>query len=307
MMTETSYTTVCDSTDRPRWLAERRTGIGASEAAVLVGEHAWLDLARLVAIKRGLLEEPEGVERLEWGLRHERTIREAYASPRYAGRETRPAGQLIRSIAHPWALATLDAWTRHPTHSWIPLEEKAIEIWKADEWTYGPPPTYWWQCQMQALVTGAPCVSITALLGVHRLVWCDVDRDEAAIRRLAMRGPEVWSLVESGEDPPAPYDEQTFRALYPREEPGSVIELGEDALALDAEREDLAETIRRSCSRRDAIDDELRARMRRAERARLPSGVTYSLREQRRAAYTAPETTMRVLRRHAPKERKTKP
>ena len=304
-MTSTIHcTTVCDSSDREAWLAARRTGIGASEAAVLVGEHAWLDLARLVAVKRGLLDEPEGVERLEWGLRHERTIREAYASPRYSGRETRPAGQLLRSVAHPWALATLDAETRHPVHAWIPCELKALEIWKADEWTYGPPPTYWWQCQHQMLVTGAPCVSIVALLGVHRLVWCDVDRDEAAIRRLAMRGPEVWRLVESGEDPPAPYDAATFRALFPSPD-GSEIELGEDALALDAEREDLAETIRRSCARKNAIDDELRARMRRAERARLPNGVTYSLREQRRAAYTAPETTMRVLRRHAPKERKT--
>lgn len=297
------YTVVADSADREAWLAARRTGIGASEAAVLIGEHAWLDLARLVAVKRGLLDEPEGVERLEWGLRHERTIREAYSSPRYAGRETRPGGQLLRSVEHPWALATLDGWALHPTHRWIPWEAKALEVYRADEWADGPPPTYWWQCQQQMLVTGAPCVSIAALLGVHRLVWCDVERDDAAIRRLVLRGPEVWRLVESGEDPPAPYDAETFLALFPREEPGSVIELGEDEERLDAEREDLAATIRSAEKRKREIDDALRARIRRAERARLPSGVTYSLREQRRAAYTAPETTMRVLRRHAPKER----
>ena len=70
------------------------------------------------------------------------------------------------------------------------------------------------------------------------------------------------------------------------------------AHAQDIEREKISATATRAFA-------SIRARMRRAERARLPSGVTYSLREQRRAAYTAPETTMRVLRRHAPKERKT--
>lgn len=297
-----SYEVVCDSADREAWLAARRTGIGASEAAVLVGEHAWLDVARLVASKRGLLDEPEGIERLEWGLRHERTIREAYSEPRYAGRETRPAGQLLRSTEHPWALATLDAETRHPVHGWIPLEEKAIEVYRSEEWADGPPPTYWWQCQQQALVTGAPCVSIVALLGVHRLVWCDVERDEAAIRRLILRGPEVWRLVESGEDPPAPYDRETFGALF-RVSPGSVVELDDIVDLLDEERSELVRTIHAATARKEEIDDEIRAAMKRAEVGRLPSGVTYSLREQTRRAHTVPASTSRVLRRHEPKEK----
>jgi len=298
-----AYEVICDASDRERWLAARRSGIGASEAAALVGEHAWLDVARLVAVKRGLLEEPDGVERLEWGLRHEATIADAYASPRYAGRAVYPGGLLLRSVEHPWALTTLDRWTDHPTHGRVPLELKALEVYRAEEWTHGPPPTYWWQCQHQMLVTGAPCVSIAALLGVHRLVWCDVDRDEAAIRRLIIRGPEVWRLVQSGEEPPPPYDRETFGALWPAESAGVTVELGEEEQALDEERAELAETLRRAEARKAEIDDALRARMRSAERARLPNGVTYSLRAQTRRACALPETTTRVLRRHAPKER----
>lgn len=293
---------VCDSKDRDAWLRARRTGIGASEAAALVGEHAWLDLSRLVAIKRGLVDEPDAVERFEWGLRHEATIREAYASARYAGRETIAGGKLLRSTEHPWALATLDGMTLHPDHGWIPWEAKAIEVYKTDEWAHGPPPTYWWQQQYQMLVTGAPCNSIAALLGVHRLVWCDVDRDEAAIRRLTIRGAEVWALIQSGEEPQPPYDRETFRALWPRED-GATIELDESFAVLDAEREDIAARLRTDGKRKDEIDAALRERIRGAERAVLPCGrVSYSLKAQTRKETVVAASTTRVLRRHEAKE-----
>lgn len=299
------YTVVCSSSDRPVWLAARRSGIGASEAAALIGEHAWLDLSRLVASKRGLLGDAEESDRLAWGLRHEATIRAAYSEPRYSGRETRAHGLLLRSVAHPWALATLDGEALHPEHGWIPWEGKALEVFRADEWDHGPPPTYWWQCQGQMLVTGAPCVSIAALLGVHRLVWCDVERDEAAIRRLELRGAEVWRrYIEGDEEPPAPYDRETFAALWPAEEPGAVVELGEDIAHLDAEREELVETIARASKRKAEIDDSIRAALRSAERGVLPDGRTsYSLKAQTKREHVVSASTTRVLRRHEKKQK----
>ncbi len=297
-------TVVGDSRDREGWLRTRRTGIGASEAAVLIGEHAFMTLSRLVAIKRGILAEPDGIERFEWGLCHERAIREAYASERYAGRPTSESGRLLRSVAHPWALATLDGVTHHPTHGKIPWEAKALEVYRADEWEHGPPPTYWWQCQYQMLVTGAPCVSIAALLGVHRLVWCDVDRDEAAIRRLELRGEEVWRLIDSDDEPPAPYDRETFAALWPSEVGGSSVSLDETIAALDEEREGLVETLAKAKARKDEIDDAIRAALRSAERGTLPDGlVSYSLKSQTRKEHVVAASTTRVLRRH---EKKTK-
>jgi putative phage-type endonuclease len=298
----THATEVCSSRDRDAWLAARRTGIGASEAAALIGEHAWLSLARLVGEKRGLFTDDAAVERFEWGLRHEPTILAAYSSTRYAGRETKPHGTLLRSLAHPWAIATLDGVTLHPVHGWIPWEAKSTEVYRGDEWQNGAPPTYWWQCQHQMLVTGAPCVSIAALLGVHRLVWDDVERDEAAIRRLILRGPEVWAMVESGEDPPGPYDRETFAAFWPSED-GSVIELDEDIASLDQERETLVVRLKADGDRKSEIDDAIRERLRAAERGVLPGGrVSYSLKAQTRKECVIKASTTRVLRRHEAKE-----
>lgn len=294
---------LCDSEDRDRWLAMRRSGIGASEAAILIGEHSRHTLSWLVAEKRGLLPvDAEAREYLEWGLRHESTMRDAYASPRYAGRAVRPAGKLLRSTDHQWALATLDAWTLHPVHGWIPLELKCTD-YARDAWEHGTPPDFWWQVQHQLLVTGAPMASIGCLLGPLRFVWEDVARDEAAIRRLAIHGAEAWRLIGSDEDPPGPYDAATFRALWPSED-GSRIELDERFAVLDEERESIAAAKKAAEKRLDEINDELRAAIKGAAEGVLPGGrVRYSLKEVTRKEHVVKATTYRQLRRIEAKER----
>ena len=300
--TASSYVEVCSSHDRPAWLRARRTGIGASEAAALVGEHSRLHLSHLVAEKRGLFgDDEQACEMFEWGLRHEPTILASYASPRYAGRPSRSSSTLLRSAEHPWALATLDAWTRHPEHGDIPLELKVTDFAR-DAWEYGPPPDFWWQLQHQMLVTGAPCASIACLLGPLRLVWCDVARDEAAIRRLVIAGRETWDLIQSDREPPGPYDRETMAVLWPSSD-GSEIELGESFLYLDRERLELVAARKAATDRLDAIDDEIRAAMRTATTARLLDGrTTYSLKTQQRKEHVVKASEFRVLRRHARKE-----
>lgn len=292
---------LCDSGDRDRWLAMRRSGIGASEAAVIVGEHSRLNLAHLVAEKRGLLPQTDDTrEFLEWGLRLEPVMIEAYSSSRYAGRKARKAGKLLRSTEHPWALATLDAWTLHPQHGLIPLELKSTD-WARDAWEYGTPPDYWWQAQHQALVTGAPCVSVACMLGPHKLVWEDVPRDEAAIRRLTVHGPDVWALVRSDREPPGPYDDVTFKALWPSDD-GTTIELDERFGAMDEERESLKQGVKLATTRLDEIDAELRAALKGATEGVLPNGrVRYSLKTQTRKEHVVKASEFRVLRRHEPK------
>lgn len=294
---ERPYEVVCSSEDRETWLRARMGGIGASEAGACLGEHSRLSLAALVARKRGLVvEDDERAEWASWGLLHEPAIAKAYASPRYAHRPVERSTDLLRSKAHPWALATLDAWTIHPTHGRIPFEIKTTD-YARDAWAEGPPPDYDWQLHQQMLVTGAPCASIACLLGPYRLVWCDVDRDETKIRRLIVAGREAWSLIRSDREPPAPFDRETFQAFWPRDD-ASEIELPEDFLEIDRERTELAIAKAAASKRLDEIDDEIRLAMKNAAKARIfGSEASYSLRTQRRNG-----TEFRVLRRHAPKE-----
>jgi putative phage-type endonuclease len=292
-----TYSVVCHSSDREAWLRARRTGVGASEAACLVGEDPRRSLVQLYLGK--VSEDPpedRPAEWLEWGLRHERSILEAYRSERYAYRHTSADGRLLRCDQHPWALATLDAWAVQGAAldgPMIPLELKTAEVWHADAWEYGCPRSYWWQLQHQMLVTGAPAASIACLLGVHRLVWCDVERDEQAIERLIRAGERFWGYVERREIPPGPLDAASLTAAYPRSEP-STVQLNGEWIDKDALRERVRFERDEAQRLLDEIDNEMRGAIGRYERAVLPNNVIYTLKTNKRGA--------RPLCRIAPKE-----
>lgn len=298
------YVAIGDSRDREVWLRIRHTGVGASEASIVVGESRRKSVPMLFAQKRAGLEPELGEETedgdapewLEWGLRHEPTILAAYSSERYAHRPAWSAGQLLRSTAHPWALATLDAWCTHPVHGVIPLELKTAEVWRGDDWLDGPPRDYFWQLQQQMLVTGAPCASIACLLGVHRMVWCDIERDEIAIARLTRAGARFWESVERDEVPPGPLDARSLHAVYPRDN-GSEIELDGSFITLDEERCAIEERMRADHARMSAINAELRGAIGHHAWGVLPNYVAYSLRTDRRGR--------RALHRRAPKHERT--
>jgi putative phage-type endonuclease len=292
------------SDDRERWLAARRSGIGASEAAIVMGESRWKAPPRLWAEKVGRVVDEAAGEYLEWGLRHEPTILAAYASERYSGRRVVRAGTILRSTIHPWAMCTLDAWTWRPADGArpIPLEAKTAEVWKAEEWAEGPPADYAWQAQHQMLVTGAPVVSVACLLGVHRLVWCDVERDETMIRRLVRAGEDFWSHVERGSMPPGELDGDLVVRLWPRDD-GNDVELDGAFVDLDQERQALLDRKRETEARLREIDDAIKAAIGPATRGVLPGGqVQFSFKAQTRREHVVKESQTRVLRRHAAKE-----
>lgn len=279
------------SDDREAWLLARSTGIGASECALVMGESRWGDAARVYASKLGLASELDG-EWLEWGLRLEPVVIEAYSSPRYAGRTCERDGRLLRSRRWPWLITTLDAWTVAPGHGLIPLEIKNERESKADDWADGPPRRYEWQLQHQMAVTGMARASIACLLGGSRLVWCDVERDDIAIRRLVRATRELWSRVLE-ERPPESRDPESTALLYPRDD-GSSVDLEGRYLDLDFERAELSEIVSRSMRRRDQIDAEIQSAMGRARWAELPGGVRYSWRVD--------SDGKRRFRRHEPRE-----
>lgn len=295
------------SSNRGPWLRERSRGIGASEAAALMGESPWETPADLWAAK--LVHAPRDLgEFADWGLRLEDAIATAYSEPRYSGREVVRDCEIIVSTEHPWALATLDAWTDHPEFGRIPLELKTTSAYSADEWAAGVPRHYWWQCQHQALVTGAPMVAVACLIGGQQLVWDDVERDDEAIARLVNRGRRFWEAVvsarESGDVTPPEWVEMTSEAarkLWPSPDADEEVELPTSLLDLDMERAALCAEIKRRAERKDAIDEAIKTAIGKHGRGRLASGVVYTWTEQRRRAYTVEESSTRVLRRKAPK------
>lgn len=295
------------SSNRESWLRERSRGIGASEAAALMGESPWETPADLWAAK--LVHAPRDLgECAEWGLRLEDAIASAYSEPRYSGREVVSDCEIIVSTEHPWALATLDAWTDHHELGRIPLELKTTSAYSADEWAAGVPRHYWWQCQHQALVTGAPMVAVACLIGGQQLVWDDVTRDDDAIARLINRGRRFWDAVvsarESGEVAPPEWVELTSEAarkLWPSPDADDAVDLPLKLVDVDMELRIVKARMAADKLLKDELEERLKVAIGKHGVGRLPSGVVYSWTEQHKRGYTVEPSSTRVLRRKAPK------
>jgi putative phage-type endonuclease len=299
---------VCDSSDRDAWLAARTTGLGASDIPSILG-CGFLTPAEVWASKRGLglPESIDDVERVRWGNVMEPITIAEYGKPYYSGRWAERSGIMYRSKAYQWCLATLDAVTLHPVHHVQPLEVKGLDAFRAETWQDGPPERVYYQVQTQMLVTGAPCATVACTIGGNRLVWCDVDRDEAAIASIVLRGSRFWDLVQSGDMPPpdsSPEWAQVFAVAHP--EDGSVVELGDDVRRMRDDLSLLKSTAKFLETRIQAAKNEIIERIGTATEARLPDGTGFTYRTQSRAEHTVKASTFRVLRESAAPKSKRK-
>ncbi len=289
------YTVVCSTSNEQLWLTERRTGIGASEAAAACSESEWDSPYSLWARKSGRIQEKEETEPMRWGKLLEGIILSEYG--RRSKRWAKPHGLLIRSTEYPWALATLDGETGDGSDAW-PLEIKNSSAFGADDWEDGPPRPYYLQTQQQMLVTGARKATIACLLGGNRLVWTDVLRDDIAVNKIIARGSELWRRIQDGDPPKVDGHDATsaaLKAIYPEETKGTVL--------LPASMVEVVDALERAKALQKSVKEDaelhantLKAAIGDAERAILPDGRAYTFKLQRRASYTVKASETRVLR-----------
>ncbi len=281
-MTE-AYEIVCSSDDREKWLAHRKSGIGASEIAAVFGESSWMSAVELYAIKIGAEPDPDlsDNERVYWGAKLEPAIIDGYKDR--TGRPVKRSALLLRSRTEPWAMCTLDGLTGIHEPEW-PLEVKNAWGGNAGEWTEGPPRHYYLQVQQQLLVTGAPRATVACLLGGNRLVWCDIERDDVELRRISLMGRIFWNeCVEAGISPKPDGSESAKRglcALYPHAE-NAIVKLSADYDQLYEELSELKQQQRAIEKRREEIENQFRAALGSASKAVLPSRNTITWNEQR--------------------------
>ena len=293
--------------DDKDWQGRRLLGVGASEAAMMLGlhpKHGEGGPAVLWAWKTGR-QEPEPLDDLEfvqWGHIMEPVIVEQYSTPRYSGRRVEKTRDQLRSLVYPWALCTLDAWAWHPEHGRIPLEAKNVSGFQAERWVDGPPVEMWWQLQHQMLVTATPCASIAACVGGNALWWEDVPRDDEAQRVLLTRGAAFWSCVREDRVPLHVPTLSSVRALYRTGVESGLVQLnGSEWVELDARLLDLKREQKALETERETLEARLKNAIGDHEAASLDDGVIYTHKTQTRAAFSVEASEHKVMRRKAPK------
>jgi predicted phage-related endonuclease len=305
---------VCKSHDadgnvKPDWLAARRGGVTATDAAKLLSGGSWM---ALWARKTGRIE-PEDLSRVErvwWGSHLESKIIEAYASERYTGRRVYPSGELVRSEEFPHLMATLDARTEHPEHGLIPLEVKNADRMMEDRWSDGPPEIYAWQARTQAVVEDTVASSIACALGGNRLLWADDEQTAANVNRIIEVTTRFWWHV-TNDVPPEKMDglPETKKALdatfLPTE---GTIALGIDFAEMDIEYAALkAEMAKRNQEnknlkrRLDSIEAQIKRAMGNNTHGTLPTGVVWNLKRVERREHLVRASSSNRLTRKAPR------
>lgn len=196
------------------WVAARQNrGIGASEAAAIVGASSWMTARDLWAIKCGLKEREDlsGNPLIEQGHRMEGAIRELYKAYHPEYKVTYHPYDLLYQSERPWLFATLDGEITDNKGRHGILEVKTSSpLSKADwdKWDCQIPRTYEMQVYHQMLATGWDFVDLIACLinsegdfvvRTYRLERADHEMDLAW---LLEKEEAFWQSVQNKALPP---------------------------------------------------------------------------------------------------------
>lgn len=299
---------------RAEWLSARRSGIGGSDVAAILGLSPWAGPYSVWAEKCGLAE-PEDISdkpRVEWGVRLEDAIFEKFVEAHPELRCTKNGGDVVfASSGRPWAHATLDGWAE-PREGGEPcvVEVKTAHFPTSREWEAGVPAFYLAQVNHYLSVTGWGRAYVVVLIDGWDYREFTVERDEDDVATIEAAVDAFWHVnVEGGERPlgVGGADLPAIRSAHPE---------GEGTINGDGEFLDLVEEwdiakkqAKRLADREKDLRAEIEARLGDARCAEFPEGtITWSrwdttrihvkeLKEQmpevyRQFAYTSPTSRL---------------
>lgn len=291
--------------DEAAWLKERETGIGASEAGVILGVSNWATPYELWGIKSGYVEPGESdSEAMEWGRRLEEPIAEKYATVTGYKLKNRGRFAVLRSVAHPFMFCTLDREIESDKGPGV-LEIKTAGAHAADDWADGKVPLlYQVQVQHQLAVTGYAWAEIAVLIGGQKFGWAPIERNERFIDMLINKCGEFCQRIEKNDPPPVDGGKHTadaIRKMFPAPEAGKIVTLSDEAADWDAELGNVRDQIDALEAKERELKNKLMVAIGDAEAGTLPTGAWWSFRTIERKAHEVKASSTRQLRRHNPK------
>jgi len=231
---------------RNEWLKLRKTGIGGSDASIILGKNLYQSEYSLWANKRGLTENNEAGDAAKWGNRLERTVAEAYAEETNSAVVCWP---VMLQGNRPFLLANVDFFisgsdlyeagkvtdvSEEPARIEAILEIKTTGIsgkGNAKGWANNQvPESYLYQGMHYALTTNIHNVVFACLVGGEGLVIREVEYTHEQLSDLQEAESFFWHKVVNNIEPDLighPSDFDTLKAVYPSSEGGVTIE-GDD-------------------------------------------------------------------------------
>lgn len=203
-------------TEREQWLAERRSGIGGSDVAALLGLSPWKTPYDLWLDKRGEGEEvDEDKPAIYWGNVLEEVVAQEYAVR--TKQKVQRVNTMMRLPGKPHFLANIDRAVINPNVAgnvrWNGerlttdriLECKTANGFMTSFWgeagTDRVPDYYLLQCQWYLGITQASVADLAVLIGGSDYRVYTIERDNQLIADIHEAAQQFWNLVTSGVAP----------------------------------------------------------------------------------------------------------
>ncbi len=220
---------------REDWLEHRKTGIGGSDAAAIVGLNSYSTPYSVWADKTGRTPPRPDNEAMRQGRDFEDYVAKRWEEA--TGKKVRRENYILRNPKYPFALANID---RRVVGENAGLECKTTSLMNLKKFKNGEfPANYYVQCMHYMAVTGAERWYLAVLVLNQEFYEFTIERDEDEIAELMRMEKEFYQHIET--DTPPPVDgcnptTDTLVTLHNRSTDGSVELFGRNGLIDDYTR-----------------------------------------------------------------------
>jgi putative phage-type endonuclease len=240
---------------RDEWLAKRRSGIGGSDIAAILGLSPWKTAVDVWLDKTGQSTEDAigNAEAVRWGVLLEYVVAREYSER--TGRTLQRVNRILRHPEHEWAVGNIDRAIVAPKSRVRVaddggtllgadglLEVKTASAYKSGDWGRdgdedAVPVNYQAQVMWYLGITGQQWCDVAALIGGQRMVIRRIHRDDETIAAMLERAHEFWHRYVLTRRQPEPANAKDVESLFPADN-GEAIEATDDLLsAYNAARE----------------------------------------------------------------------
>lgn len=237
-------------TDRDKFLQERMTGIGGSDASAVLGLSKYKTPFDVYREKRGEAPPQPDNEPMLWGRALEPVIRQEYSNR--TGRAVSVPASMLRHPRHAFMVANIDGQTD---------DDRLLEVKTTrspDGWgepgTDEIPQHYTYQVQHYLAVTGLIVADVAVLIGGQDFRIYEVRGDSELQEMMIEEEAQFWQRVQVG-DPPEPITYADAVARYGRSSRAASVQASVD----DFRRIELLREMRDLKRQLDSDEENLKA------------------------------------------------
>lgn len=193
-----SYTVLDAVPNTDAWLKARKSFIGASEVACILGLSKWSTPLGIYQDKLNPNVSDEMTEWQEWGHRLEDAIATWVGDTQ--GHVVQDSPGLLQSTEYPWLGATPDRINANGE----PIELKTSSTYMKEAWADGVPLNYQVQVLVQMIVLGAKRGYLAVLHGGNQPEFYVIEWNQAAVDQIISITKDFWFNNVQALTPPEP-------------------------------------------------------------------------------------------------------